>query len=221
LFVFSFFYRKRNSRKSFEPYFPSHPERNAYITLLQKKDPPAHDVLLKSALVRRAIADVQRVLRIREDKSALQNLLQKGSVGDGIWNSLLAAEKELEVEIMEVVAEANSFVDGWGQAIFSTANEMLVNEKIRATFERMNETKEEIVAKYDLDGSDFVSSAPGADVPLTPATPASGARLALSKASNGMLSPLSSKTEVLSSDEGSIASPATPKAGKKKTKKRK
>lgn len=130
--------------KVYEPYFPSHPERNAYITLLQKKDPPAHDSLLKAALVRRAMADVQRVLRIREDKPALQNLLQKGSVGDNLWNSLLAAEKELEVEIMEVVSEANTFVEGWGQAIFATANEMLVNEKMRTTVERINETKEEI-----------------------------------------------------------------------------
>ena len=107
-------------------------------------DPPASDALLKSALVRRAMADVQRVLRIREDKPALQNLLQKGSVGDDLWNSLLAAEKELEAEIMEVVAEANSFVEGWGQVIFPTANEMLANEKMRAVFERTNEVKAEI-----------------------------------------------------------------------------
>lgn len=128
---------------AFEPYFPSHPERNAYITLLQKSDPPAHDALLKSALVRRAMADVQRVLRIRDDKPALQNLLQKGSVGDDLWNSLLAAEKEIEAEVREVVAEANSFVEGWGQVIFPTANEMLANEKIRAAFERTNEVKAE------------------------------------------------------------------------------
>jgi translocation protein SEC66 len=90
------------------------------------------------------MADVQRVLRIREDRLALQNLLQKGSVGDNLWNSLLAAEKEIEVEVMEVVSEANSFVEGWGQAIFATANEMLVNEKMRTAVERINETKEEI-----------------------------------------------------------------------------
>jgi translocation protein SEC66 len=167
LFVFSYFYRKHTSSTSYlnlshltgkasisiknasiakvyEPYFPSHPERNAYITLLQKTDPPAHDALLKAALVQRAMADVQRVLRIREDKPALQNLLQKGSIGDELWNSLLAAEKELEAEIMEVVAEANSFVEGWGQVIFPTANEMLANEKMRATFERTNELKAEI-----------------------------------------------------------------------------
>lgn len=125
----------------FEPYFSAHPERNTYVTLLQKTDPPASDSLLKSALVRRAMADVQRVLKIREDKPALQNLLQKGSIGDDLWNSLLAAEKELEAEIMEVVAEANSFVEGWGQVIFPTANEMLANEKMRAVFERTAEAK--------------------------------------------------------------------------------
>ena len=158
LFVFSFFYRKHTScpftpcprdhaadqtilAQAFDPYFPSHPERNTYVTLLQKTDPPASDALLKSALLRRAMADVHRVIRIREDKPALQNLLQKGSIGDDLWNSLLNAEKELEAEIMEVVAEANSFVEGWGQVIFPTANEMIANEKMRATFEKIPETK--------------------------------------------------------------------------------
>ncbi|KIK08699.1 hypothetical protein K443DRAFT_672228 [Laccaria amethystina LaAM-08-1] len=159
LFIFSYFYRKHTSTRIYEPYFPSHPERNAYVTLLQMTDPPASNALLKSALVRRAMADVQRVLRIREDKPALQNLLQKGSVGDDLWNSLLAAEKELEAEIMEVVAEANSFVEGWGQVIFPTANEMLANEKMRAVFERTNEVKVEIEDKFDLRPKNSASQA--------------------------------------------------------------
>lgn len=90
------------------------------------------------------MADVQRVLRIREDKPALQALLQKGSIGDELWNSLLAAEKELEIEIMEVISEANSFVEGWGQVIFPTANEMIANEKMRAVFERTAQLKTEL-----------------------------------------------------------------------------
>lgn len=129
---------------AFEPYFPSHPERNAYITLLQKSDPPASDALLKSALVRRAMGDVLRVLRIREDKPALQALLQKGSIGDNLWNSILQAEKELEAEIMEVVTEANSYVEGWGQVIFPTANEMIANERMRETFHKTAESKAEL-----------------------------------------------------------------------------
>ncbi|KAF8163235.1 Pre protein translocase subunit Sec66-domain-containing protein [Crassisporium funariophilum] len=192
LFVFSFFYRKHTSTRIYEPYFPSHPERNAYITLLQKCDPPASDALLKSALVRRAMADVQRVLRIREDKPALQNLLQKGSIGDDLWNSMLNAEKELEVEIMEVVAEANSFVEGWGQVIFPTANEMLANEKMRAVFERTAEARSELGTKLVLVITDDVAPS--------------------SKPSNGLLSPSVQAESFVSSDgEGSG----------KKTKKRK
>ncbi|PPQ73997.1 hypothetical protein CVT26_006366 [Gymnopilus dilepis] len=200
LFVFSYFYRKHTSTKVFEPYFPSHPERNAYISLLQKTDPPAHDTLLKAALVRRAMADVQRVLRIREDKPALQNLLQKGSIGDDVWNSLLAAEKEIEIELMDVVAEANSFVDGWGQIIFPVANEMLANEKMRAAYERINDTKAEIVAKYELRSPKTLI-----DTSETP-----------SKSANGLLSPTSPSDNPTSDNEGS----ATSKSGKK-TKKRK
>jgi translocation protein SEC66 len=126
-----------------EPYFASHPERDIYITLLGRTDPPANDALLKSALVRRAMADVQRVIKIREDKPALQNLIQKGSVGDDLWNSLLAAERELEGEIVEVMAEANTFVEGWGAIIFQTANEMIANEKMRALFEQNAEMRRE------------------------------------------------------------------------------
>jgi translocation protein SEC66 len=124
--------------KDIEPYFPRHHERDTYVTLLQRTDPPASDALLKAALVRRAIADVQRILRLREDKQALQNLLQKGSVGDDLWNSLVAAEREIEAEIVEVHAEANSFVEGWGHLLFQTASEMLANEKTRAVIDQIS-----------------------------------------------------------------------------------
>ena len=123
--------------KTHEPYFPPHRERDIYISLLQKTDPPAAASLLKAALVRRAMTDVTRILRLREDKPALQNLLQKGSIGDDLWNSLLAAEKELEAEILETAAEANSFVEGWGSVIFQTATEMIHNEKMRGLLEQV------------------------------------------------------------------------------------
>ena len=74
-------------------------------------------------------------------KSLLQNLLQKGSIGDDLWNSLLAAEKELEAEIVEVVAEANTFVEGWGQIILQSASEMIGNEKSRQIFESIPQAR--------------------------------------------------------------------------------
>ena len=48
---------------------------------------------------------------------------------------------------MEVVSEANSYAQGWGQVIFPTANEMLANEKIRAIYERTAETRAELGMK--------------------------------------------------------------------------
>ena len=128
--------------KHVDPYYESHPERDAYVTLLQQ-DPPAPEVTLKAALMRRAIADVFRAVRFREDKPAIQNLLQKGLVGDDLWNSLLAAEKELEGEVREVCAEANTFVEGWGSLIFPTANEVIANERMRAMFESTNKLRAE------------------------------------------------------------------------------
>jgi translocation protein SEC66 len=129
--------------KAIEPYFGRHHERDVYVTLLAKTDPPAPEQLLKAALIRRAATNVQRIMRMREDKPAMQNLLQKGSVGDDLWNSLLAAERELEAEIIETIAEANSFVEGWGNLIFQTAGEMLVGDKLRNVVENMDAIKAE------------------------------------------------------------------------------
>ena len=124
--------------KPIEPYFGRHHERDVYTSLLEKTDPPAPDYLLKAALMRRAVTDLVRLQRLREDKPALQNLLQKGSVGDDLWNSLLAAERETEAEILETLAEANTFVDGWGTLIFQTATELLNAEKLRNVVESMD-----------------------------------------------------------------------------------
>ncbi|KZP03213.1 hypothetical protein FIBSPDRAFT_923569 [Athelia psychrophila] len=197
LYAFTSWYKKRAASKQVEPYFASHPDRDVYVTLLGRTDPPTHDALLKSALVRRAMADVQRVLKVREDKPALQNLLQKGSVGDDLWNSLLAAEKELEAEILEVVAEANSFAEGWGQVIFQTANEMIANEKMRSVMEHMGEARLEKEAQLGLvrvqvkDGQALPPA--GAAPALPPSTP--------SKPTNGT-APLSASP--------TPASPASP-----------
>ncbi|KAJ7063229.1 translocation protein sec66 [Mycena amicta] len=174
--LFSIIYRRKTAAKSLPPYFPTHAERNIYVTLLQKTDPPVSDALLKSALVRRAMTDVQRVLRLREDKPALQNLVQKGSIGEDLWNSLLAAEKELEAEIMEVVAEANSFVEGWGQLIFPTANEMIANEKMRAMFEASESIKQTLQLKYNIQKPSLPALAPPTVNGNTDSDAESGAR---------------------------------------------
>lgn len=63
------------------------------------------DSVLKSALLRRAIEDIKRVMALRTQKGALAMLLQRGSVGDDLWQRFLRAEKEMEDEVRDVVAE--------------------------------------------------------------------------------------------------------------------
>jgi len=112
------------------------------------------------------VADVRRIFRIREDKTALASLLQKGSIDEELWANFQQAEKELEAEIVEVVTEANTFVEGWGQIIFQSAGEIVQNEKHRDIFTKIVENKKDL----DLKLARF-APAPDADSETTSATP--------------------------------------------------
>lgn len=65
------------------------------------------EIVLKAALLRRAAEDIKRVMAIRDQKQALSLLLQRGSVGDDLWQRFLRAEKEMEEEVRDVVNEVS------------------------------------------------------------------------------------------------------------------
>ncbi|KAF2797867.1 hypothetical protein K505DRAFT_322249 [Melanomma pulvis-pyrius CBS 109.77] len=133
LAVFSSLYRKRKAANaaSLEPWFPPHLQRNIYLSLLHQESPKVPDSYLKAALLRRATEDIHRIVQIRNAKGALQVLLQRGSVGDDLWQRFQRAEKEIEEELRDVVNEANAFAPNWGQTIFQSASEMAQNTQIR------------------------------------------------------------------------------------------
>lgn len=140
LATFSSLYRKRKASKStsLEPWFDPHVQRNIYLSLLhlepqpgQEKATPVPDSILKAALLQRAAEDIRRILAIRGAKQPLSQLLQRGSVGDDLWQRFLRAEKEMEAEVKDVVEEANALATNWGQTIFQSANEMVNNATIR------------------------------------------------------------------------------------------
>lgn len=142
LAIFSKVYRKRTAqalaREHGQPWFPEgHPERDIYQTLVQASSEQSDsipDVVLKAALLNRAMADVRRIMRLRDDKQALSVLLQKGSIGDESMAKFTLAEKELEAEIIDVVSEANTFREGWGQLIFPSASEMVTHLKHKEAY---------------------------------------------------------------------------------------
>lgn len=99
---------------SLEPWFGPHLQRDIYLSLLhtepepgQEKAPAIPDSVLKAALLQRAVEDIRRILSLRSAKPALSNLLQKGSVGDELWQRLVREEKYLEEEVRDVATEVN------------------------------------------------------------------------------------------------------------------
>ncbi|KAK5124246.1 hypothetical protein LTR85_001949 [Meristemomyces frigidus] len=185
LYTFSILYRKRQLQKaeSLEPWFPPHKQRDIYLSLLhldpseasdgadgEKKLSKVPDSILKAALLKRAVENIQRIVQLRSSKPALQTLLQRGSVGDELWQRFLRAEKEMEEEVKDVVNEANAFAPNWGQTIFQSANE--INQKII-----LKQRAAEIYAKLDSEKawwerkragiqSDFMKELEEDDTPL-------------------------------------------------------
>ncbi|KAI1176954.1 Sec62/63 complex, subunit Sec66 [Nemania sp. FL0916] len=146
LYTFSTVYRKRKAVQSanLEPWFPPHLQRNIYLSLLhmepedgQEKAPKVPDSVIRAALLRRAAEDIRRIIQIRTSKQALNTLLQRGSVGEDLNQRFLAAEKEIEEELRDVVNEANALAPGWGQTIFQSANEIVANTVLRTRLEEI------------------------------------------------------------------------------------
>lgn len=163
LYSFSTVYRQRQIARAskLEPWFPQHVTRNIYLSLLhldpeaasdggEKKLSKVPDSVLKAALLKRAVEDIQRIVELRQAKPALQTLLQRGSVGEELWQRFQRAEQEMELEVKDVVNEvspifhaivqmsrikhtnttgpqANAFAPNWGQVIFQSANEINQN----------------------------------------------------------------------------------------------
>ncbi|RDL36666.1 Uncharacterized protein BP5553_06018 [Venustampulla echinocandica] len=126
-------YRKRKAANSanLAPWFPPHLQRNIYLSLLhldpaegKEKSPAVPESVLRAALLRRAVEDIRRIIEIRSAKQACSTLLQRGSIGDDLWQRFLRAEKEMEEELRDVVMEANALAPNWGQTIFQSANEI-------------------------------------------------------------------------------------------------
>ncbi|KAH8177689.1 preprotein translocase subunit sec66 domain-containing protein [Sarocladium implicatum] len=144
LMTFSTIYRKRKAAQSanLAPWFGPHLQRNVYHTLLQldgqeggEKTQKIPDSVLRAALMRRAVEDINRLNQIKNAKQACSSLLQRGSVGDDLWQSFQRAETEMTEELRDVVTEANAYAPNWGQTIFASAHNMVTNTKLRESLD--------------------------------------------------------------------------------------
>ncbi|KAF1817970.1 uncharacterized protein K489DRAFT_391440 [Dissoconium aciculare CBS 342.82] len=159
LATFSSLYRRRQIAKAaqLESWFPPHRARDLYLSLLhidpaeassesEQKITQVPDSLLKAALLRRALEDIRRIVQLRGSKQALQNLVQRGSVGDELWQRFQRAEQEMEAEVKDVAQEAEALVPGWGQVIFQSANEFNQHNLLRERIFELKDKKEADIA---------------------------------------------------------------------------
>ncbi|KAK3354165.1 Sec62/63 complex, subunit Sec66 [Neurospora tetraspora] len=153
--TFSTIYRKRKAQQSanLAPWFGPHLQRNVYLSLLHmepetgsEKAPKVSESVLRAALLRRAVEDIHRIIQIRAAKAACSSLLQRGSIGDDLWQRFQRAEKEMEEELRDVVMEANALAPNWGQSIFQTANEIAANTVLR---ERLDEIQAQVTQEKE------------------------------------------------------------------------
>ncbi|CAM0141280.1 Translocation protein S66 [Umbelopsis sp. WA50703] len=140
--AFSYVYRRATATSEVEPWFGPNIEKEQYIALLNSTTTvPEHH--MRAALLRRAVAGVKRLVHIQQEKPPLQQLLRTGSVGDDLWREFNIAEQETMAELQEIVGEANSYKEGWGQTIFTTAAQMVEHEKQKVILDEMKTRKEE------------------------------------------------------------------------------
>ena len=107
---------------SSDDWFPSHPERDAYERLLQAYEPPAEEATeaeqkasqkpLHIALVRRAMTNVRRAWELQEERRSMSKLMQMGAIHEDLWERLQRAEQDLKIEIYDVEAEAETYIEG-------------------------------------------------------------------------------------------------------------
>lgn len=141
--AFKLYTRSRNRKRA--SWFGENQEKTIYERLLQE-DPDNEDVL-KRALMRRCITDVRRLMSLQEEHDSVVNLGRAGALSEEMLISFKEAEKELELELFEVQAEAETFKTGWGDDIVRDSMRLMKIEnevmEVKRRKEKEDKKKEE------------------------------------------------------------------------------
>merc|ERR1719482_1600050 len=75
-------------------------------------------MMLKRQLVKRLVADIDRLDQVQRDKPGNWKLWRGKLITERYWNSLLDAERLVGEEIDACVAEAEELEPGWREHVF-------------------------------------------------------------------------------------------------------
>lgn len=113
--IYSSWYRRQTEARR-NRWFGGHPEKDAYETALALPEGSGDQMIdeekLRKLLLRRAMADFRRVLQLNQEKESLYNLMRSGAVSEDMWNNFKEAENDMQIEIFDLQAEAETFKQG-------------------------------------------------------------------------------------------------------------
>jgi len=129
LVIFKLAYNRyqRKNQANKKKWYPEHPEKDTYEALITKGE--ENEEVLRKALLRRAMTDVRRVWELQEEKEALHKLTRSGSIPESMWNSYKDADHDMQLEIYDLQAEAETFKPGWSQLILKEAAQLVQRER--------------------------------------------------------------------------------------------
>lgn len=113
--------RRPRSKQSPPPWFSQpHISRDLYFSLLNLDPTPPPSILI-SSLLTRASFSLDRKKSLSSSKTSLSKLWSSGLIGHQLWDSLLMAEIELDLEFQSIEEDALSFgfdLDGFRKLVF-------------------------------------------------------------------------------------------------------
>lgn len=132
LCTFIFFLKWNNSRKVVKldkEWFPTIPEEEQYFALVEQygdeEANPNNTKILTSALVKRAMATINRMWDIQKEKPSLTQLVRDGVVGENQLQQLVLAEEETEAKLQDIQNEAECYKDGWSKTILQESAQLI------------------------------------------------------------------------------------------------
>lgn len=145
--AFSIIYRRRRVNKltKVEPIFSENHTASLYAFLKSQyvnpetpKDIKPHEKVMKAALLRRAVEAIRRSLKLKENESVFNKLYQEGLIGDEIFKQFEIQAQLQELELKDIVQEAESYKKGWVATFFPVAQEICFNEALRRRLDAMD-----------------------------------------------------------------------------------
>ncbi len=134
-------YTRASSRKR-KSWFGENEEKKQYELLLRQD--PDNEEALKKALVKRAMTDVRRLMKLEEERESVTSLGRAGALSEEMMLAFKAAEKELQLEIFELQAEAETFKKDWGQEIIRDAVRLVKLEDELTEVKRRKEREDRL-----------------------------------------------------------------------------